>query len=41
MVVVKLAGVGVVTEPCDPVPMGASEIVDNSIEEGMSPPPET
>jgi len=40
VVVVKLAAVGVVTEPCDTVPMGASDIVDDSIEEGMSTPSE-
>ena len=37
LVVVKLATVGVVTELRDSVPMGTSEIVDDSIEEGMSP----
>jgi hypothetical protein len=40
LVVVMLAVVvGLVTEPCDTVPMGASETVDDdSIEEGMSAP---
>lgn len=38
--VVKLARVGVVTELCDTVPMRASDIVDDSIDEGMNPPSE-
>jgi hypothetical protein len=40
VVVMVLLTIGLVTEPCDTVPRGASETADDSVEEGMSTPSE-